>query len=168
MRHVPVKIATAPGNARKRIQEVTARRRLLLADAVHADAPVMIEGDVNSRILYRLADRLMSDAYRLLVLRSHLFQARQAHVVPQPVRVHFIANDPAPHAAMGRLPPAPAITQKLHYRPEPAGALRGNGIEGSNAVLAIGTRMRMQQNRILGLVLCRVGQNDRINHHASI
>ena len=97
---VPVEIAGLFGAAGKVFDEGAGGKCLLFVAAGVADVPMMFEGKVNPRIGGMFADGGVGGANGAEVIVAELFHGDAAHVRPEPVGVHFVADDVIEDAAM--------------------------------------------------------------------
>ena len=161
---VPVEVTTFARDAGKVIEEIATRHRLLRADVVHADRPMMIEREIDASMPRVRAKRGVRGADSGLVFRCGGFVTHEAHVVPKKVRVGLIPDDPAPNATTFRMCAAPALREQVHDGSEKA-ILRVRRRHREFEVFAMPW---MQRDGVHGLVFGRIRDDNQIHQYASI
>ena len=104
---VPVEVAALPGALREEFEQGTARaghQRVWMV----LGRPVVLQREVDPGVRRMAAEGFPGEPDLVFVLTGDLLGVRRPHLVPLVVRVHLVADDPAPDSAMGgvrRRPP---------------------------------------------------------------
>lgn len=161
---VPVEVATLFDEACEGVKEVAARGGFLCADVAHGGGPVVVEGSVGAGVLRVLADGGVDDAEGFFVFAGGGFEGGKAHVIPEPMGVDFVADDPTPDAAVLGVGAAPAFREGA----DGAGEESIGGVGGADAELVVFAMAGVKGDSVAGGVFRRVSEEDEVDEYVLI
>ena len=161
---VPVEVAALSDEAGEGVEEVAAGGGFLGADVVHGGGPVVVEGGVGAGVLGVPADGGVGDAVGFFVFAGGGFEGDEAHVVPEEVGVDFVADDPAPDAAVLRVGAAPAFGEGV----DGFGVEGAGGVGGADAEFVVFAVAGVEGDGVAGGVLGGVGEEDEVDEDVLI
>src|SRR2546423_389643 len=143
---VPIEIAFGFGALVEVVDEFAAGECLFLVATGITNIPVMLQREINARVGGIFANGGVGDANRAEVCVGDFFHGRRAHVVPEPVRIDFVAHDEVHGAAITAICAGIAIGQKFHTRAKITDSFGGLGVECAKVVWGFVLVARMEQD----------------------
>src|SRR5687767_9511155 len=100
MSDVPVEISAASRYSCEFRQERTAGNRSIGEIWLISSSPEVVERDVNAAVRRCAPDGRVHDTNCRFVVGDDLLQGSLAEIVPMPVRLQFVSDDPAPNSSV--------------------------------------------------------------------
>jgi hypothetical protein len=165
---VPWEVAVGVDAGGEGVEEVAAGGGFVRADAGHADGPVVIEGDVESVVGGFGEDSGGDGAEGAFVGGDGVGEGGEAEVVPEPVGIDLIADDPAADRAVIRVFAIPASGEGGHDGGETAFAFVGFCVEGADGVVVVLAGSGVDEDGVAGGVFGWIDEEDGVDEDAFV